>query len=168
MSNCNFGFKPAHAYGSRWRPPVGMAWRHSEEHGKQRHEASWGWESREANFMHNRWWADWRPGTETPSDCWVWMTPYSPWWRPASDAARQGCPAHLEGGTWSSANASTQTLQFKRNFKITVGALTYIYIYIYTYSLSFVFLFVSNGSKIVQTSADATSHDKKTMIWPLI
>ena len=55
--------------------------------------------------------------------------PYSPWWRPASDAARQGCPAHLEGGTWSSANASTQTLRFKRKFKFTVGALTYIYTY---------------------------------------
>ena len=50
--------------------------------------------------------------------------PYSPWWRPASDAARQGCPAHLEGGTWSSANASTQTLWFKREFKFTVGALS--------------------------------------------
>ena len=115
-----------------------MAWRRSEEHGKQRHEASWGWESREANFTHNGWWADWRPGTETPSDCWVWMTPYSPWWRPASDApltrkgvdaARQGCPAHLEEGTWSSVNPSTQTLRFKREFKITVGALTYIYTY---------------------------------------
>ena len=75
---------------------------------------------------------------ETLSDRKVWMTPYSPWWRSASDVplpfrrrdtARQGCPVHLEGGTWSSTNPSTQTLWFKREFKITVGALTYIYTY---------------------------------------
>ena len=97
-----------------------------------------GWESKEANFTDNDWWEERRFGTETLSDRRVWMTPYSPWWRPASDApltyrrrdtARQGCPVHLEGGTWSSTNPSTQTLRFKRRFRYTVGAATYIYTY---------------------------------------
>ena len=46
-----------------------------------------------------------------------------------ADTARQGCPVHLEGGTWSCANPSTQTLRFKRWFRYTVGAATYTYTY---------------------------------------
>ena len=119
-------------------PSVGMAWRRWAGQGKQRHEACWERESREADFTHNDWWGDWRLGADTPSDRWVWMRPYSPWWCPASDAplthkggdtARQGCPIHLEGGTWSCANPSTQTLRFKRWFRYTVGAATYTYTY---------------------------------------
>ena len=106
-----------------------MAWRRWEGQG---------WESKEANFTDNDWWEERRFGTETLSDRKVWMTPYSPWWRSASDVplpfrrrdtARQGCPVHLEGGTWSSTNPSTQTLWFKRRFRYTVGAATYIYTY---------------------------------------
>ena len=110
---------------------MGMAWRRWEGQG---------WESKEANFTDNDWWEERRFGMETLSDRRWWRSAGGdqPWWRSASDVplpfrrrdtARQGCPVHLEGGTWSSTNPSTQTLRFKRRFRYTVGAATYIYTY---------------------------------------